>query len=412
MRKLKHINVILFTALMSVPLTVCAQWYGSVSDRVNTLRTITCGDWERAPIITLGSDETIEFSFDEMSHRYHRFTYHITHCDARWEASDLIESEYMEGFNDQPIDSWENSLNTTFDYTHYTMTLPNNDIILKLSGNYRLSIREDGKEVAWFRFLISEDMHNLSASVSGNTDIDTHKAHQQVDMTVSTNGLTLRDPDKEIYTVVMQNRRFDNAVINPQPTYNSGGKLTYEHCRDLIFPAGNEFRRFEAVNMYEYFLNVDRISFHDPYYHASLMEDTRHHAYTFDFDHNGRFLVRYNQADDSDIEADYLFVHFNLLSEPLEGGKMYVSGLFTGGNSGPEWEMEYNRVSGRYEATILLKQGAYDYQYLWIPEGNAVGQTKPVEGDWYETKNEYLILLYYRQRGLRYDRLVSTLNIE
>ena len=412
MRKLKHINVILFTALMSVPLTVCAQWYGSVSDRVNTLRTITCGDWERAPIITLGSDETIEFSFDEMSHRYHRFTYHITHCDARWEASDLIESEYMEGFNDQPIDSWENSLNTTFDYTHYTLTLPNNDIILKLSGNYRLSIREDGKEVAWFRFLISEDMHNLSASVSGNTDIDTHKAHQQVDMTVSTNGLTLRDPDKEIYTVVMQNRRFDNAVINPQPTYNSGGKLTYEHCRDLIFPAGNEFRRFEAVNMYEYFLNVDRISFHDPYYHASLMEDTRHHAYTFDFDHNGRFLVRYNQADDSDIEADYLFVHFNLLSEPLEGGKMYVSGLFTGGNSGPEWEMEYNRVSGRYEATILLKQGAYDYQYLWIPEGNAVGQTKPVEGDWYETKNEYLILLYYRQRGLRYDRLVSTLNIE
>ena len=114
MVRMKHINAILFTVLISVPLTVCAQWYGSVSDRVNTLRTITCGDWERAPIITLGSDETIEFSFDEMSHRYHRFTYHITHCDARWEASDLIESEYMEGFNDQPIDSWENSLNTTF----------------------------------------------------------------------------------------------------------------------------------------------------------------------------------------------------------------------------------------------------------------------------------------------------------
>ena len=403
----------LLTAVLIVllPVTADAQWFCSSSDNINTLRTVSCGDWERTPIITLGSDETIEFSFDEMSHQYHRFTYHVTHCDAKWQASDLIESEYMDGFNDQPIDDWENSLNTTFDYTHYTLILPNNDVTLKLSGNYRLSIREDGKEVAWFRFLVSEDKHNLSASVSGNTDIDMHKEHQQVDMTVSLNGLTVRDPDREIYTVVMQNRRFDNAVINPQPTYNSGGKLTYEHCRDLIFPAGNEFRRFEIVNMYDYFRNVDRISFHDPYYHANLMEDTRHHAYTFDYDHNGRYLIRHNQASDSDTEADYLFVHFSLASEPMTGGHLYVSGHFTGGNTSSKYEMEYNCRTKRYEATILLKQGAYDYQYLWVPDGESIGQTKPTEGDWYETKNEYLILLYYRERGSRYDRLVSELEV-
>ena len=391
---------------------VHAQWFGSVSDRIFTLRTIAGGDWEHVPMITLGGDETIEFSFDEMSHEYHRFTYHITHCDAQWKPSNLIESEYMDGFNDQPIDNWENSLNTTFDYTHYTLALPNNDITLKLSGNYRLSIQEDGKEVAWFKFLIAEDMHNLSATVSGNTDIDTHRAHQQLNMTVSMNGLSVANPDREIYTVVMQNRRFDNAVINPHPTYNAGGKLTYEHCRELVFPAGNEFRRFEIVNMYDYFKNVDRVSFHDPYYHASLIEDTRHHAYSFDYDHNGRYLIRYNQANNSDTEADYLFVHFSLASEPMSGGKLYVSGHFTGGNIERKYEMEYNSRTKKYEAAILLKQGAYDYQYLWVPDGETAGQTKPTEGDWYETKNEYLILLYYRQRGSRYDRLISTLSLE
>ena len=407
-----HIRKLISAALLLVPMMLHAQWFGSESDMINTLRAISNGDWESPQIIGLNSDESIEFSFDEMSHEYHRFTYHITHCDARWQPSDLIESEFMDGFNDQPIENWENSLNTTFDYTHYSLTLPNDDVTLKLSGNYRLSIREDGKEVAWFRFMIVEDKHNLSATVDGNTDIDSHKSHQQVNMTVSLNGLNVTNPDREIYTVVMQNRRFDNAVLNPKPTYNSGNRLTYDHCRDLIFPAGNEFRRFEIVNMYDYFKNVDRVTFHDPYYHADLIEDTRHHAYTFDYDHNGRYLVRYNQASNSDTEADYLFVHFNLASEPLTSGKMYVSGHFNGGNLSSKYEMEYDSREKAYQATVLLKMGAYDYQYLWVEDGEKAAQTKPAEGDWYETKNEYLILLYYRQRGSRYDRLISTLSIE
>lgn len=407
-----HIRKLIPAALLLVPMMLHAQWLGSKSDMINTLRAISNGDWERPQIITLDSDETIEFSFDEMSHQYHRFTYHITHCDAQWKPSNLIESEYMNGFNDQPIENWENSLNTTFDYTHYSLTLPNDDVTLKLSGNYRLSISEDGKEVAWFRFMIVEDKHNLSATVDGNTDIDSHKSHQQVNMAVSLNGLNVTHPESEIYTVVMQNRRFDNAVLNPKPTYNAGNRLTYGHCRDLIFPAGNEFRRFEIVNMYDYFKNIDRVTFHDPYYHATLMEDTRHHAYTFDYDHNGRYLIRYNQASDSDTEADYLFVHFSLASEPMTGGKLYVSGHFNGGYLTPKYEMEYNSLEKAYQATVLLKMGAYDYQYLWVPDDENAGQTKPAEGDWYETKNEYLILLYYRQRGSRYDRLISTLSLE
>lgn len=406
-----HIRKLLSAVLMVMPLMLYAQWFGSTSERINTLRIISDGDWERAPYITLGNDETIEFSFDEMSHQYHRFTYHIQHCDAQWQPSEILESDFLDGFNDETIDDWENSLNTTFDYTHYRLTIPNDKARLKLSGNYRLSIREDGREVAYFRFCVSEGKTLLSCTISGNTDIDAHNSRQQLDLTVNYGSLIVRDPAKELYTVVMQNRRTDNIVINPTPTYDAGNKLTYEHCRDLIFPAGNEFRRFEVVNLYDYFMNVDRVSFHDPFYHATLMQDTRRHAYKFDYDHNGRYLIRYSQGN-SDTEADYLFMHFNLASERLSGGKLYVSGHFSGGNLTSKYEMEYDDAKKEYQADILLKMGAYDYQYIWVPDGETSGQTKPVEGDWYETKNEYLILLYYRERGSRYDRLVSELKIE
>ena len=370
---------------------------------------IVAGDWERPPVIDMTTNETIEFSFDEMSHQYHRYTCYLQHCDSQWEPSDILESDYLDGFNDQPIDDWQNSMNTTFDYTHYRLVIPNNEVRLKISGNYRVSIREDGREVAFFKFCMTEGKTLLSAKISGNTDIDTHDSHQQMDLTVNYGSLTVRDPAKELYTVVMQNRRTDNAVFNPTPTYDAGNRLTYEHCRQLIFTAGNEFRRFEVVNMYEYHMNVDLISFHDPFYHATLSQDTRHHAYKYDYDHNGRYLIRYNQASDSDTEADYLFVHFNLASDRLTGGRLYVYGHFTGGNLTSKYEMEYNEREKAYQSTVLLKQGAYDYQYLWVPDGESAGQTKPTEGDWYETKNEYLILLYYRQRGSRYDRLVSAL---
>ena len=395
--------------LTAVPIISTAQWSGSSTERLNTLRMIVEGDWERPPVVDMTAGETIEFSFDEMSHKYRRFTYRIQHCNALWEPSDILESDFLDGFNDQPIDDWENSLNTTFDYTHYRLTIPNDEVKLKLSGNYRLSICEDGREVAYFKFCLSEGKPLLSASVTDNTDIDTRESHQQVGLEVNYSSLRVRDYTKELYTVVMQNGRTDNAVLNPAPTYNAGNKLTFEHCRELIFPAGNEFRRFEIVNMYDYFMNVDRIAFHDPFYHATLMQDTRRHAYKFDHDHNGRYLIRYNQAHDNDTEADYLFVHFNLASERLTGGRMYVYGHFSGGNLTSSYEMEYNPQERAYQTSILLKQGAYDYQYLWVPDGETAGETKPAEGDWYETRNEYLILLYFRERGSRYDRLVSQL---
>ena len=397
----------LLAAFLIAALPCRAQWSGSASDRIRTLQTYCGDDWQNGPFITLGSDDAIRFSFDEMSHDYHRFTYRITHCDAYWNGSDLTESQYLDGFNDLPVDEWENSMNTTFNYTHYTLTIPNDDVSLKLSGNYRLSVMEDDSEVAFFRFCVVEPKVSISAGVTDNTDIDTRGHHQQVELQLGYSGLGVRDPGREIITVIMQNRRTDNAVTGPVPSHQTLSVQDFSHCRQLVFPAGNEFRRFELTDMYENFQNVDRVTFHDPYYHATLIPENRHHAYNYDNDHNGRYVVRSSRFDDSNTQADYVFVHFFLNSTQLQGGRLFIYGDFSGGSLSPEWEMEYNSREGRYETVLLLKQGSYDYQYLWVPDGETAGQTRPTEGDWYETGNEYLTLVYFRQRGSRYDRLVG-----
>lgn len=387
------------------------------SDRIRTLQVQKDGDWEELPVLHLNQDDFIRISFDEMSHRYHRLTYSISHHMADWSESDLLESDYMEGFNDQPIEDFENSINTTFQYTHYTLDIPNENVSLLVSGNYMVTIRddEDGTELARVCFSVCEDAVSIGTSISGITDIDTNDKHQQLNIRLNYSGLSVIDPEREIKVQVMQNRHPATMVSALKPTHVTQSGMEFTHNAKLIFPGGNEYRRFEIINMYDYSQNVDKIDFFDPYFHAILLEDSPRREYRYDQDHNGRFFIRYNRADDSNIEADYLLVHFSLRAPEYHDGALYLDGDFTYGSLSDEYQMEYNDRTGCYEKTLPLKMGAYDYRYLFVPETSLKGranhasgfETSRTEGDSYETANEYEILVWLREPGSRYDRLVG-----
>ena len=416
---------------------------------IHTLQTIVNDDWLHDDVITLGTDDWVTISFDHFTHDYHRFTYKIVHCNADWTPSDLFEVDYMDGFNDQPIEDYENSLNTTMLYTHYRLDLPNDDIQLKASGNYRVEIYLDENEneneddaaelqvkgeglkvngqepiansqepiathplVAVACFRVVEPRMGLNVAVTSNTDIDTNLSHQQVSFTLNYNSSEVVDPATEIKPYIYQNSRTDNAVALVKPTYVTPGRLEYVHNRQLIFPAGNEYRRFEVINMHYATQGVDRVTYFEPYYHATLLPDAPRRNYSFDVDHDGRYLIRYNLAEDADIEADYLFVHFTLDMPRRTGGDFYLTGEFAYNDFTPQYEMEYNAAEQCYEATVLLKQGAYDFMYLWVPDGSGVGQTAPAEGNFYEAENEYQVYIYHRPFGGRYDRLVATQQVK
>ena len=419
MQRLKA--VLLMLLLAGTVASVSAQTCRTLTPMVRTLQVTANGDWLLPTVIELGTDDFVTVSFDYLSHEYHRFVWHLQHCNADWTPSDLYEVDWLDGFNDRPIDYYENSLNTSVLYTHYAVDFPNDDVVLKLSGNYRITIYDERstdtetvrEPVAEAFFRIVEPRVEITATVSGNTDIDTYADHQQVSFSIRHDGYPILYPDTELSVFVVQNDRPDAVVGGLKPSYITNGRLDFFHDHRLIFLGSNEFRRFELINMHYGNQGVSDVTYYAPYFHAELFADARRRAYSYDEDHNGRLLVRYNMADDDDTEADYFFAHFALDMPYALDGDYYVSGAFSHGLPLPEYRMTYNDATRRYEAAALLKQGAYDYQYLFVPTGSPTPDAiRSPEGNFYETENEYAIYVYHRPFGDRYDHLVGFLRLE
>lgn len=404
-------TIILFLLLAGLT-WLHAQRPEILDKQLHTLQVIVNEDPLLPPIMNLGGRNHVEISFDDFSHEYHRYLYKVEHCNADWSPStEIFESDYMNGFNDQPIEDYEKSFNTTVLYTHYSFRIPNENISLKLSGNYKVTVYNDEDDepvpVLTACFSIVEPGVSIGATVSTNTDIDFNKCHQQLDLSVNYGSINVTDPHRELKTFVIQNRRTDNCVVNPKPNAQTSRMIEFTHNRQLIFPAGNEYHKFEVLDVHIPTLNVDLLQWFDPYYHATLYEDRTARNYIYDEDQNGAFIIR--NSDDSDVNTtcDYVFTHFTLQSPQIPGGEVYLNGGWTYNRFAPEYQMTYNRQKQAYEGTVLLKQGYYNYNYLFVPDGSETGYTRPTDGDFYETENEYIILVYYRPNGGRYDKLAG-----
>lgn len=404
----------LLTIILFVPILMYAQFTESHSPQLRTLQAMVNGDPNNPPIITLGSDDEITFSFDELSHTYRRYTYRITHCNSDWQPSDLHEIDYITGFNDRTIDYWENSSGTTQLYTHYEFYIPNEDVSLKVSGNYMVEVFDDENDnapVAIYRFAVVDRRLSLSADVSGNTDIDFNKTHQQLNFKIAYSSYNVQTPANDIKPVVYQNRRFDNRVSGLKPTYITGSTLEYVHNKALIFDAGNEYRRFELTDPYSPGMNVERVTYFEPYFHADLYVDEPQKNYLHDNDQNGRFYINTLQGYDATLEADYALVHFTFDAPYRSGGNYYILGDLCGNRFVDSNILQYDNSKGAYSSVQLLKYGLYNYQYVWVPENSSVATTAGGEGNFYNTENEYLILVYHREFGARYDSLVGVLQL-
>lgn len=388
---------------------VNAQQSGVFIDNLKSLRVEMDGVWDSDPVGQLGNGHFVEISFDDLQHNYVRYTYTITHCNADWTPSDLLESDYMEGFNGSRIENYEPSMNTTMLYNHYTLRLPNDDVKLKVSGNYLLQVFEDGDDepVAQACFSMVEQRLGIEISVTSNTDIDTYEAHQQVDFSINYSGYSVNHPETELQAFVLQNKRWDNHVEGLRPNYLRTNTLEFSHNRQLIFPAGNEFRRFEILDEYVPTMRVESMKFFSPLYHAYIMTDEQRINYIYDQDQDGRYYVRNGDNVDNDTESDYFITHFRLESPELTDGNLYLFGDFTNQRYTEEYCMEYNLMEHAYELAIPLKQGSYNYMYLFVSEGNNTGTTEQTEGNFYQTENEYSVYVYHRPFGERYDHLVG-----
>ena len=107
-----------------------AQYSKLYNSNIQTLRIEKDGKLCKFPLLQLHQDDQLNFSFDYLTHEYNRFTYKVEHCDCNWQVtSDLFESEYLvSAGNEDVIDEYQQSLNTSLQYTHYHLNIPNSDL--------------------------------------------------------------------------------------------------------------------------------------------------------------------------------------------------------------------------------------------------------------------------------------------
>ena len=406
---MKKIGVIV--AFLSFILSLSAQTHTRVfNEQVRTLRVAR-------EVLVLDDMQPIQISFDEMSHDVHFYTYSVEMLN-----SSLLSGEYLKGFTTRDITDFEHSMNTSREYTHYWFEFPNEDMQLTKSGQYRLTIYEDGNpdnKVAEVDFCVVEPMVKIDTRVRANTDIEFNGRYQQVDIDVDFGSTEYRVQSTEIRVVVTQNNRMDNAVTLTQPTFVEPNRLRYINNKALIFEGGNEYHHFDAFSCFYAGTGIDRVVHEMGDYHAILFADEiTTGQYIHQYDSDGRFVVNAERTSDADTEAEYMWVYWTLPADkPWFDGALYVGGEIFGNEMSLRNRMQYDNEAMVYWLTALVKQGGYDYQYWFVPksqEPRAKSQqpqitttTQRVDGSYWQTENEYAVYVYWRPFGSRYDRLVG-----
>ena len=379
------------------------------SSRVKTLTSMVGTDWQNRPVMSLGSDDVLHIGFDEFSHNYHRLTCHLDHCEADWSVSeDIFESDWLQGFNDWQIDNYQNSINTTVLYTHYQLTIPNEYCQLKMSGNYRLTIIDEDnadEKLLEVEFYVVEPLMTVGMEITTNTDIDHNDSHQQLSFSVNYNDLRVTNINEQLQTIVMQNWVEHDARRNIQPNHITPRGLLWQHNRQLIFDGGNEYHKFEVLDVSHPTMGIDRITWDGTSYQAYPFPAFPQRNYLTNVDADGAFCIRNSDRSESDYTCDYVWVNYEL--QASYQGELYIDGQWATDVDKEHYRMRYDGERKVYYTALLQKQGYYNYRYLTTER-----QIPSSEGSFFQTENRYQVLVYYKEIGGRTWQLVGYKSLE
>ena len=360
------------------------------------------------PIFSLR--EGFQFQFDDLYGDEANYFYTLTHCDYDWKESELSKSEYIDGFDDQRIQNYENSFNTLQLYSHYTLGFPNKFTQFKVSGNYVLTILNNNKEVVFSRkFVLYEDLVSVPMQVKRARSNKVIDYKQNLDFSIKSETLQFQNPLNNVKIMLLQNGNFNTAIKNIKPMYTIGNDLIYKYDTETQFWGGSEFLNFDNKDIRAITNTIAQVRTNETYNSILYTNEARkNQIYTFFPDVNGNFFVRKLNAENNAIEADYAWVFFSL-SAPEYFGKsnIYVNGMFNNYALSEENKLEYNEKKGLYEKALLIKQGFTNFQYQIADKSGIVDGENAIDGNFYQTENQYTALIYYRENGQRYDRVIG-----
>ena len=376
------------------------------NDLIKTINFRSNTNQSELPILTL--NERLYLEFDVLSPDEEDYYYVIEHYNYDWTKSNLMKSEYLSGLDNVRIVNYENSFNTYQIYSNYRLQIPNQQTRLRVTGNYLLKIYDDYDEIVFSRkFMVYENLVNVGVQLKRSRDVRHVNTKQSVDFTINTTNFNFNNPKQTVNTVILQNNNLKTAISGLKPQYILGNELIYRYTTESSFWGGNEYLNFETKDVRGTNLGVQFTDLED-LYHSYLYTDINRYnrGYTYNPDINGNFQITILDRDNPSIEADYTIVHFSLLNPELSNESIYVYGAFNNYALNASNKMVFNPDSGLYEKDIKLKQGFYNYKYVLVNSEGAL-EEGVISGDFYETENNYKVLIYYRDLGARYDRIVG-----
>ncbi|GAB5399186.1 MAG: DUF5103 domain-containing protein [Aureisphaera sp.] len=378
---------------------------------IRTIQFKGNSQFSQLPIIRLG--ENLQLSFDDINGTEEDYYYVITHHDFDWTESDLSKGEYMDGFDDVRIETYENSLNSLQLYSHYTLTIPNRETRrIKKSGNYLLSIYDyDGELVFTRKFMVMEQEVKVAVEVKRSRDIQFIETKQSVQFTIDSPERILINPKKNVKTLVLQNSNLKTAITDLVPQYTIGSELIYRYDQESAFWAGNEFLNFDSKEVRGANNTIRRIELNDLFDHYLYTQLSRaDRPYTFFPDINGNFVVRTFGIDSDrnpNIEAEYIRMHFNLqYYEDIGNKEIHMYGNFNNWAIDESTYMKYNPATDSFQNTRLFKQGFYNYRFVLVDRDGSIDQGV-IGGNFWQTENNYTVIVYYRGPGERFDRVIG-----
>ncbi|RTY87527.1 DUF5103 domain-containing protein [Flavobacterium sp. GT3R68] len=355
--------------------------------------------------------DSFRLEFDDLFGNEANYYYEFVHCNYDWTPSDLSKTEYLQGFDGQRIQEYSNSFNTLQLYSHYRLSLPNRNTRLLVSGNYIIKVLNEDKEVVFSRkFILYEDLVNVPMQVKRSRTVSTINYKQNLDFAITSNAIQFQSPLQNVKVMLLQNGQFNTAITNIKPMYTIGNDLIYKYDAETQFWAGNEFLYFENKDVRAATNNVARIDANSTVYNSHLYANIAraNNPYTFAPDTNGNFIIHNLNAEKNEIESDYTWVFFTLSAPAYYGKKdIYINGMFNNYALSPEYKMDYNAEKGMYEKAIMMKQGFNNYQYVVADKNGQIDAENAIDGNFYQTENNYFAIVYYRLNGQRYDRVIG-----
>lgn len=362
------------------------------------------------PIINLNTDDQLILKFDDLRADIRDLYMSLEYCDADWKPSRVSRIDYAEGYNEDRIVDIRSSISTLQSYTHYQAVFPNEYMAPKMAGNYILKVYEDADKnrlLLTRKFYVLKNILPISSKIGPSPIVSNRNSNQKIDLTLSTASLSIQNPQRDLNIQVFQNKREDYILTTNTPSYIGANEIKFELMNSLDFLGNNEFRYVDLRSFRLGSEHVRKISSDSTTQIVIYPDlDLSMEKYASTFDENGAFYIRNLDQNDDDLEGDYADVYFSLKTDTERAGSVHLVGSFNNFKADSNNQLTYDQDNGSYGINMKLKQGLYDYEYIYkTPDGLII--TDRFSGSHFETNNDYQILIYNRRPGTYWDELVG-----